>query len=172
MPEAALQMEVGEALREAVTEVLEKMFFIRALEDPRAALELCRSLSAFHGEAEIATRVVFHGEPSGVLSLRTDYPVARAIAADFLAEEGPELSARQVEEVVAELANMICGAVLSRVESAAAFRLDPPAIVEPAAADIRLPETAVRVVPICRGALTVKVWMEARPCGLTEKSAS
>ena len=170
MPDAVLQMEVREALREAVTEVLEKMFFIRALEDPKAAAELSKSASEFRDESGIVARVRFHGEPSGVLSLRLDFPVARAIAADFLAEEEPELNTKQVEEVVAELANMVCGAVLSRVESAATFRLDPPAIVDPGAAGSPLPETAAHAFPICCGALTVKLWMEARACGLTEKS--
>jgi hypothetical protein len=54
---------------------------------------------------------------------------ARSVAADFLGEEEPALSEQQIGEVVCELANMICGSVLSRVESAITFQLATPRIV-------------------------------------------
>ena len=172
MPDLVFQPALREALRDAVTEVLEKMFFIRLLEDPRAAAELSRRAPASSSEGEIAARVAFHGEPSGALSLRLDYRAARAIAADFLGEEEAELIRQQVEEVVGELANMVCGAVLSNVESAVSFRLDQPAMLDAAAAENRQPENAAHAFPIGSGALTVKMWMEGPACGRTEKSAS
>jgi CheY-specific phosphatase CheX len=172
MPDLVWRPALRKALRDAATEVLEKMFFIRVLGDPLAAAELARRAPASSSEGEIAARVTFHGEPSGALSLRLNYRAARAIAADFLGEEEPELSKQQVEEVVGELANMVCGAVLSNVESAASFRLDQPAMLDAGAADNREPEAATHVLPIGSGALTVKMWMEAPACGPTEKSAS
>jgi CheY-specific phosphatase CheX len=109
------------ALRESVVEVLEKMFFISAFEEPLPEPASSRPC--------LTAQLVFDGDPPGSLALRTTCAAARSIAADFLGEEQGALSAGQVEEVVCELANMICGAVLSRVESQAVFRLGSPRIV-------------------------------------------
>ena len=51
-------------------------------------------------------------------------------AADFLGVDEGELTGHQVGEVVCELANMICGSVLSRMESAATFRIAPPKLAD------------------------------------------
>jgi CheY-specific phosphatase CheX len=113
--EAALQR----ALVESVEEVLEKMFFIEALAEPS-------------GEAapaeEVSARLEFAGSPSGGLELAVSRPAARGIAADFLAEEEAGLTDGQVGEVICELANMICGAMLSKVESDGLFHLSAPRI--------------------------------------------
>ncbi|HTX36181.1 MAG TPA: chemotaxis protein CheX [Bryobacteraceae bacterium] len=105
------------SLREAVDEVLETMFFVQnegqAVED-RPIEEL------------VASRVDFEGSPSGMLSLRITLQAAQGMAADFLGQESSELPPGRTTEVVSELANMICGAVLSRVESETTFRLSPP----------------------------------------------
>ncbi len=171
MPDLLSRPAVGDALRDAVTEVLEKMFFIRILEDPREAQEF-PARTRLDGEREIAARVTFHGEPSGSLSLRLGRRVARGIAADFLGEEEPEIGEQQVEEVIAELANMVCGAVLSHVESAVLFHLDQPLVVDSQAADGELPESSAHTFPIGGSALTVKLWLEEPACGSNEESAS
>jgi CheY-specific phosphatase CheX len=168
MPELLSRPLLADALRNAVTEVLEKMFFIRVLEDPREAAEFSMRERPY-GEPEIAVSVIFHGEPSGRLSLCLGRRIARAIAADFLGEEEPELGNRQVEEVIAELANMVCGAVLSSVESAATFRLDTPVLIDPDRAKSRQREAAVHTFPIGGSSLTVKLWMEEPACGSSEK---
>ena len=155
-----------------MAEVLEKMFFIRAFEEPLEEPESPRR--------NIAVQLAFDGDPSGSLTLRTTSAAARSIAADFLGEDESELSERQVEEVVSELANMICGAVLSRVESRAVFRLGSPRILPadhpstalsgdvpdagtaPAGATVRLAEI---------GGLTVTMHMEEPACTAIEKFA-
>jgi CheY-specific phosphatase CheX len=82
--------------------------------------------------------LTFEGEPSGALFLSLSAPAARQIAADFLGIDESAVSAAQTADVVCELANMICGSVLSRVESAARFRLASPRVLP-----------AVRELPAC-----------------------
>jgi CheY-specific phosphatase CheX len=112
-------LSLPRALQESVKEVLEKMFFIHCQEES----------AEFSSEPEVVANLTFEGEPSGALTLRVTARAARSVAADFLAAEEPDLSEQEIGEVVCELANMICGSVLSRVESSAAFRLASPRIV-------------------------------------------
>jgi len=95
------------------------MFFIQCLSEP---LE-------FVSEPEVAAQLSFEGDPSGELTLRITTRAARSVAADFLGAEEADLSDREVGDVVCELANMICGSVLSRVESSSTFRLATPRIL-------------------------------------------
>ena len=67
--------------------------------------------------------------------MRLAHPAASAIAADFLREDAESLTSRQSTDVTLELANMICGAVLSRIESSATFRLGAPHVVAGIAGD-------------------------------------
>jgi CheY-specific phosphatase CheX len=110
-----------QALQESTEEVLEKMFFIQCLGEPLGS----------ESETEIVAHLTFEGDPSGALTLAVTANAARSVAADFLAAEEPDLSEQEIGEVVCELANMICGSVLSRVESSATFRLGSPRIVAP-----------------------------------------
>lgn len=114
--------DLSQALAEAVGEILEKMFFIDTSE---SGPEDGTRLSA---EDAIAARLTFDGDPPGWLQLQVDCPQARSLAADFLGEEPCDVSAKKMEEVVCELANMICGSVLSRVEGTTDFHLAAPAI--------------------------------------------
>jgi len=149
VPDPAL----AEALQASVTDVLEKMFFIRGLgggEEPA-------------GGGVITAHLAFRGEPSGSLTLRIGAPGARGIAADFLGAEEAELSDREVGEVVCELANMVCGSVLSRVESAATFRLATPRLVDPH--EIPPGEaSAEHTVEIAGGVMVVSLETEATEC--------
>jgi hypothetical protein len=99
--------------------VLEKMFFIQCLGEP---LE-------FVPGPEVVAYLTFEGDPSGALTLRMTAGAARSVAADFLGAEEFDLSDQQVGDVVSELANMICGSVLSRAESFTSFTLASPRIV-------------------------------------------
>jgi len=114
--------QLSEALRQSMEEVLEKMFFVRALEEPpEPALSPARGLLA---------RLSFEGDPSGRLTLHISEEAARSISADFLGKDEWEVTAEEIGEVICELANMICGSILSRVESGASFRLGPPRLEE------------------------------------------
>src|SRR5262249_42163463 len=83
-------------------------------------------------EYAMAVGVEFEGEPPGSLTLRISCGAARSIAADFLGDYEESISNQQVCEVVCELANIVCGSVLSRIESNATFRLGSPRILTPA----------------------------------------
>jgi CheY-specific phosphatase CheX len=78
-------------------------------------------------EPALTARLSFHGTPSGVFCLTVAARSARTIAANFLgAGDDAAVPADQVEDVTRELANMICGAMLSRIESGATFDISPP----------------------------------------------
>jgi len=142
------------------------MFFIRSLgdagEEPR-----------FSGN-ELTARVTFDGEPPGSLTLRVSRDAARSISADFLGAEEGELTEQQVGEVICELANMICGSVLSRVESAATFRLASPRLgAEEGAGNAGEAggQRAIHFAEAGGGILTVVVKTESPVCSTAEKHA-
>jgi CheY-specific phosphatase CheX len=158
VPEDFLQWVVHESL----ADVLEKMFFISILDETPDTVPLPL-------QEEMAVRVGFEGKPSGSLTLQLNRVVARSIAGDFLGVEQQELSDSQVGEVTCELANMICGSVLSRVESAVTFRLHAPEIVNP---DQTPAGAAIYSVPLGPAAIKVAMVTEAPICPPAAESAS
>jgi CheY-specific phosphatase CheX len=113
MPESA-DLEI---VASAAQQTLETMFFTSILGDRGAPPE----------EPAVGVWVSFHGSPPGMLGLRLTSGAARTMAGNFLgAEDEQALSQAQVAEVVGELANMICGAVLSQIESGSTFDIHPP----------------------------------------------
>jgi CheY-specific phosphatase CheX len=142
-------------LRQSVEDVLEKMFFIRSLGE---------AVEPGLPEGDVKAHLTFDGEPSGSLTLRVTRGAARSISADFLGAEEGDLNEQQVGEVVCELANMICGAVLSRVESAVTFRLAQPELGEGDEPGEPAPEAsgqnALHCVEIGGGYLTVAIHTE------------
>jgi CheY-specific phosphatase CheX len=154
------------ALTECTEEVLEQMFFVQPVEEP-VPQESPEAADSSH----LSVDVGFSGEPSGRLLLRISKPAARSIAADFLAEDEAVLSDQQVGEVVCELANIICGSVLTRVESRTSFRLGSPRLL------FQLPEpeirpAAVRSLDLWNGNITIAMTTESQPCLETTKFAS
>ena len=120
----------------------------------------------------VTVQVSFEGDPPGCFQMRIARPAANAVAADFLGEDLESLSDRQSTDVILELANMICGAVLSRTESRAAFRLGSPEVVSGDSVQPRSGEETRCTVDTGSGALTVAIQMETRTCLPTEESAS
>ncbi|MGP8245269.1 MAG: chemotaxis protein CheX [Bryobacteraceae bacterium] len=158
MPESLLQR----VLHESLVDVLEKMFFISILDETPDTVTVPL-------EDDMTVRLSFDGKPSGSLTVRLNRFAARSIAADFLGAEPDELSDSQVGEVMCELANMICGSVLSRVEGAVTFRLGVPAIVAPEP----LPATAaIYSVPLGPAAIMVAMVTEAPICPPAAEYAS
>src|SRR5271165_2558572 len=130
---------------------MEKMFYVRALEESSAGEPAA-------SEAEVAARLSFHGRPSGSLTLRLTAGPARSITADFLGCEEGELTEAQVGEVICELANIICGSVLSRMGNDAHFRLSTPQLVqepEPEGIGASPPASAQHAMKFGSGALAV-----------------
>ena len=142
-------------------DVLEKMFFVRSLGEPldHAA------------EPLIAAHLTFEGDPPGWLTFRITAAAARSVAADFLGEEESELTEAQIGEVVCELANMICGSMLSRVESNTLFRLATPRLIAPETGPSS-DSAATCAAEISSGAITVVFNMERTACATAEKSES
>lgn len=114
------------ALAVASSEVLERMFFTDVMGDSEASRTaspdcLCAALG-------------FQGEPYGSLRLEISRPAARSLAANFLGVEREEdLADGAIGEVVCELANMICGNILSRQGNTGTFDLSAPRLLDPAA---------------------------------------
>jgi len=114
-------------LAEAAAEVLETMFFtaVCGVAEPDQSV----------AEPHVAACLGFEGTPSGALTLSVSESTVRALAANFLApDEDDPLLAPQLGGVVCELANMICGSLLSRVSSEEHFRLSSPELLPEGAA--------------------------------------
>ena len=146
MPEVV----VTESLAAAAADVLETMFFASVLAEAPVGGTVAANA--------IAARLEFSGACSGAFSVRVSGGAAQVIAASFLAEEADEPTPEQVREVICELANMMCGSVLSRLDRGAHFDLGAPAIVDAAAP--AAPESASRAFDIGDGEVAVFLEIE------------
>lgn len=121
--------EIQTALEAAVEEVLETMCFTGVV----ASSEGTVPAEGDGGGPAIAAALRFDGSPSGEFRMSVPLKLARAVGSSFLGREEEEVSDSQAEEVVCELANIICGSVLSRLQSESSFRLSHPELVRPEA---------------------------------------
>ncbi len=111
----------GEILCAAARNVLETMFFTSIMGERQEPLE----------NPGLEALVSFEGDPSGAFGLKLTTNAARAVAANFLGvEDEAELTESQIGDVACELANMICGAMLSQVESGSTFHISHPRLVD------------------------------------------
>ena len=147
-----------------MVEVLEKMFFIEAPDAP-----VCAVVAS---DLAVRVEIAFEGDPPGVFRMSLAYAAAALIAADFLGEDADSVTAHQVNDVAKELANMICGAVLSRIESSASFRLYAPDLLGPDALSSTVLKGPACAVETGNGILTAGIAMGIRECSLTARSAS
>jgi len=102
-------------------EVLDAMYFASVIETrqsfgPRPDAELDR----------IAFNLHFQGDVHGWFGVHLSPATARTLASNFLGEDEDALTVEEVEEVVGELTNMLCGSVASRVEGRSKFVLSHP----------------------------------------------
>ena len=125
--------EIQTALDAAVEEVLETMFFTTVL----ASAEGVVPPDGDGGPPPVIAELRFEGNPPGGFRVGVPMKLARVAGAVFLGREEEELSDAQAGEVVCELANMICGSVLSRLESDTAFQLTHPELVPPESASFQ-----------------------------------
>jgi CheY-specific phosphatase CheX len=110
---------VRQLLSESAQNTLETMFFITP---DRISTELERP----EGEL-IAASVTFQGAPPGRFGMVVSARAARGMAANFLgSEDDAKLPLAQVSGVMGELANIICGTMLSELQSDANFDLAEP----------------------------------------------
>jgi CheY-specific phosphatase CheX len=131
---------------ESASEVLETMCFVGVLGEQAepAAADL------------ISAELVFNGKPSGRFGVQVPPSTGRLIAANFLGKEAEDITDAEIEQVVGELANMICGSVLSRIEAGARFELLHPVIVPPGQGTPH-PEAVTNVLELEEGAMIL--WM-------------
>jgi CheY-specific phosphatase CheX len=117
-----LDDSVRQLLSESAQKTLETMFFM--------APDGISAVAERPAGPLIAASLLFNGTPPGRFGIVISTPVARTLAASFLGfEEEGKLPLPQVGGVIGELANMICGAVLSELESNCNFDLTTPAPV-------------------------------------------
>ena len=152
--------DLGRSLDAALEQVLERMFFIGVLGD---------ALPEDSAAQPVRARLSFAGSPSGSLELRISRSAARSVAADFLVVEESDLTGTQVDDVVCEMANMICGAALSRLETD--IRLDAPRVLEGAATTNR-PASVLRSLDIGNGTITVQLEFDGVACCRNEEFGS
>lgn len=109
----------------ALIEVLETMFF--ELPEGEAAL------SPAPAESAIAATAVFTGDLKGSLSLSCGIWTLRRLSSNFLGREDEStVTEAEIRQVACELANMVCGNALSRIEPHGRFRIATP--------ELRLPD--------------------------------
>ena len=139
-------------LSDAVQSMLETMFFTESL--PGEGSEDLPALAA---------ALSFRGSPSGDLAVSISAASLRQLAAGFLGEDESDISEEQAGAVVCEMANILCGSVVSRLESDRTFDLASPQLVS---APFELPAgglaTRQRFV-LDQGSLTVALRLEERP---------
>lgn len=120
-------VELAMLIPECCSEVLEAMYFtavigaISAASAPQPAPQLASS-----DDQALAFSLRFTGDISGCFGLRLHNGTARALAANFLGEDPSDISASDLSEVTGELANMLCGSLMSRVEGKHKFVLSHP----------------------------------------------
>ncbi|MBY0504887.1 MAG: chemotaxis protein CheX [Bryobacteraceae bacterium] len=143
---------IDEQLGSVTRAVLETMFFTEpgglTTEDSDLALP------------RLAVMLRFRGSPSGDLSLSVTRAAMAPLAAAFLGED--EVSPTQVDEMACELANMLCGSLVSRLETRMSFDLSSPTLITPEAALApRAGEVSRQSCELAHGTLTVVLSLDA-----------
>ena len=109
---------IEDLLESAIGEVLESMCFLSV-----------DSVSAeiYEGDdSRVSQRLTFRGPERGSFGILVPLATARIIASNLLGQEQSEVSEIQAAEAIGEVANMICGTLLSRLHSVRAFDLTSP----------------------------------------------
>ena len=111
--EAAVRAMAG-----ALVEVVETMFFELPLDEVREGLPPAEGRAAW---------TAFGGTHAGWLEVRLEEGAARRLAANFLGREDEwTVTEPEIELVALELANILCGNALSRLDPGGRFRIEAP----------------------------------------------
>jgi len=107
-------------LRNVSCEVLETMFFADA-----------QPVGCEHSwmNDALSARVAFNGSHVGFMVLAASHDAAASIAAAFLGSESGEMAEVEEGEVILELSNILCGALLSRLWPESSLLLEAPQLV-------------------------------------------
>jgi len=120
---------LSKTIVDSAAEVLETMCFacVLGLAEPEV----------LPGNDNVSSTVRFAGDLAGSMSVTVPQPYARNLASSFLGITEVEVSPLVTRQFVSELTNMICGCVLTGLDSQGAFQLFTPTMQAP----------GVRVVP-------------------------
>jgi CheY-specific phosphatase CheX len=121
---------LSKTIVDSAAEVLETMCFacVLGLAEPEE----------LPGNDNVSSTVRFAGDLAGSMSVTVPQPYARNLASSFLGITEAEVSPLVTRQFVSELTNMICGCVLTGLDSQGAFQLFTPTMGQVA---------GVRVVP-------------------------
>lgn len=116
-----MQHEVREAIETVVSQVMEQMAFVFI--DPAGEDDLPKAV-----EALLHVTLAFGGAGAGRLTLATTREVAMEVAENLAGDD--EATQEVGEQALMELANVICGRLLTEVAGEApVFDLQPPELV-------------------------------------------
>jgi len=115
------EAQLRTACQEALEEVLETMFF----ELPVEGLHF----SAPPLDDELLALARFSGSLSGTLAVSASNSILGPLAAGFLGLELEELTTDQHALMLTEIANMLCGATMSRIEPEGRLMIEQPFIL-------------------------------------------
>ncbi|MGC4053391.1 MAG: hypothetical protein QM757_29160 [Paludibaculum sp.] len=116
--------QVRQACRSAMLEVLETMFF----ELPVAELEVVEQ----QAPGSCLIRAGFHGSAEGAMQVAISCEICERLAASFLGKDACDVSCTEKCSTARELANMLCGASLSRLQPSGRMSIETPdSIPEP-----------------------------------------
>jgi CheY-specific phosphatase CheX len=139
--------ELHHLLAIAVEDVLETMFFS----------ETFGSCETEARAAQLEARVAFSGASSGSVAVRISESSARSLAASFLGEAEESLGDAQVSQVVCEVANMLCGSIVTKMESQGCFDLGAPELYPDSNQQVVTSAAVQQSFAIERGTLTVSL---------------
>lgn len=111
-----IDLDLQQVFLESAGEVLETMFFTGIETEAGSDVPA----------PQVSAELVFRGVRSGKFGVQVPLETGQQIAANFLGAD--EVTSHQVDEVLCELCNMLCGSVLSRLEEGARFELLHPEI--------------------------------------------
>ncbi|HUA77866.1 MAG TPA: chemotaxis protein CheX [Acetobacteraceae bacterium] len=133
-------------------EVLETMFFTEA---GRASCD--------HGwlAAASCAHIVFDGSHRGAMLLAVSAEAAAPIGASFLGLDPMELTEMQRGQVIQELANILCGAMLSHLWPESKLALAPPELT--AWRDWLCPGVLHRCFALAEGPLAISIQLLGAP---------
>jgi len=112
--------EFAGLIHECCSEVLDSMFFTTVL----GSVPLETTVE--DADELLAYSLQFGGDISGQFGLHLNRDTARILAANFLGAADADISCNDITEVIGELANILCGSVMSRVEGEHRFVLSHP----------------------------------------------
>ncbi len=113
---------VRRLLAESSQNTLEVMFFVTP--------DRIDSKMELPAGEQIAASLTFEGAAAGRFDMLVSMPAARSMAANFLGTaENQILPRERVSDVIGELANITCGATLSKLDRNASFHISAPVTV-------------------------------------------